>query len=270
MTDNLPLLAFHMHARQRLARAPILAPLLIVVEEGEKQITLDGQALTCPAGHWVALAGRQRVDMLNTPDGQTGQYRAWALGSLDGWQARLHDLFGRQLAHLPKNAANSTFVPDETAKQSFARLLELLPSAQAGTLQAAQAEHAWQGLMLALAMAEQGAALFSLEHRDISESVLQLLRRDLTRDWLAGDIAAHLAMSEATLRRKLAREGQPFSRLLADARMEYALGLVSCSRQPLGEVAAACGYQSPSRFAAAFQRHFGASPRALRQMSAAG
>src|SRR3989338_2106441 len=84
MTDTLPLLAFHVHARRRLARAPILAPLLIVVEEGEKQITLDGQSLTCPAGHWIALAGRQRVDMQNTPDDRTGQYRARAPGSRGG------------------------------------------------------------------------------------------------------------------------------------------------------------------------------------------
>ncbi|MGH8355547.1 MAG: helix-turn-helix domain-containing protein [Pseudomonas sp.] len=270
MTDTLPLLTFHVHERQRLARAPILSPLLIAVKEGEKQVLVDGQPISCPAGHWLALAGRQRLDIVNIPDRQSGHYRAQALGQLDGWQLRLHELFGRQLAGLPKAARACAFVPDQAAKQALARLIELLPGALAGTLQEAQAEHAWQGLMLALAASGQGAALFSLQHRALSEKVVRLLRRDLTRDWQAGEIAAHLAMSAATLRRKLALEGLSFSRLLADARMESALALISCSRQPLGEVAAACGYQSPSRFAAAFQRHFGSSPSALRQMSAAG
>lgn len=124
--------------------------------------------------------------------------------------------------------------------------------------------------MLALAAAGQGGALFSQSHRHTGERVLRLLRSDLSRDWQAGEIAMQRAMSSATLRRKLAAEGLSFSRLRQDARMDQALSLVSCSPQPLGEIAAACGYQSPSRFAAAFQRQFGCAPSTLRQMSTAG
>lgn len=270
MSTPLPILAFHSYQTLRLNRTPILTPLLIVVTEGTKQIRLGERVLTAPAGSWLALPGQQRVEILNQPDPHSGHYHAWALGQLDGWRQRLHELFASQLARLPLPHTAEAFAPTPQARAAFANLLALLPSAELGSLQAAQAEHAWQGLMLALAAAGQGGALFSRYHRHTSERVLQLLRSDLSCDWQAEEIAANLAMSSATLRRKLAAEGWSFSRLRQDARMEQALALVSGSDRAMAEVAAACGYQSPSRFATAFQRQFGCAPSSLRQMSSAG
>lgn len=270
MSNALPLLAIHSYQTQRLRRTPILSPALIVVTEGSKQVRLGEQLLTAPAGSWLVLPGRQRVEILNQPDAHSGRYHAWALGQLDGWRQRLHELFATQLTRLPLQRQAEAFEPSPQARAAFASLLALLPSAELGSLQAARAEHAWQGLMLALAAASQGSALFSLTHRHSGERVLQLLRSDLSRDWQAEEVAMRLAMSSATLRRKLAAEGLSFTRLRQDARMEQALGLVNASQRPLAEVAAACGYQSPSRFATAFQRQFGCSPSSLRQMSNRG
>jgi len=39
---------------------------------------------------------------------------------------------------------------------------------------------------------------------------------------------------------------------------------VQAGRQPLKQVAMACGYQSPSRFAARFRQRFGTLPSELR------
>jgi AraC-like DNA-binding protein len=270
MSSQLPLLAYHSYQTLRLNRTPILAPLLIVVTEGTKQIRLGQRLLTASAGSWLALPGQQRVEIINQPDPHSGHYHAWALGQLDSWRQRLHELFASQLARLPLQSTAEAFEPTVQAREAFAKLLALLPSAELGSLQAAQAEHAWQGLILALAAAGQGGALYSLYRRHTTERVLQLLRSDLSRDWPAAEAAAMLAMSSATLRRKLAGEGTSFSRLRQDARMEQALGLVGGSEQALSEVAAACGYQSPSRFATAFQRQFGCTPSSLRQMSNAG
>lgn len=152
------------------------------------------------------------------------------------------------------------FTPAEGARAAFGKLVQ-------GGLSAAKAEHARQGLMLALAEAGQGGVRFNRRVRQVRERVLGLLRNDLSCDWQAEAVAAHLAMSPATLCRKLAGERITFRRLLQDARMELALYLVNASRHPLGEVAATCGYQSPSRFAAAFLRQFGSAPSTLRQMS---
>lgn len=266
---SLPLLSFHSYAEQRLNRTPILSPLLVSVVEGEKWLRIGEQEWRCPAGSWVALAGQQRVQLINRT-GSCGFYHAWALGQQEGWHQRLYELFGPHLFGLGSSLEAQVFIPADGARVAFGKLLDLLPKATLGGLPAAKAEHAWQGLMLALAEAGQGGVLFNRRVRQVRERVLYLLRNDLSRNWQAEAVAEHLAMSAATLRRKLAGEGISFRRLLQDARMELALGLVSASRQPLGEVAAACGYQSPSRFAAAFLRQFGSAPSTLRQMSESG
>ena len=51
------------------------------------------------------------------------------------------------------------------------------------------------------------------------------------KDWVAGDLARSLAMSEATSRRKLADEGQSFSGILVDVRMKCALTLLHSPKQ---------------------------------------
>lgn len=267
---SLPLLSFHCFQTQRLQRTPIFGPLLIAVTHGEKTLRIGERLWRCPAGSWLALRGPQRVELINQPDTASGTYQAWALGEQDGWLQRLHELYGAQLAGLGSSEPAQLFAPNASALHAFEQLLGLLPKAQAGSLRGARAEHAWQGLMLALAEAGQAGVLFNRRPLHWHERALHLLRGDLSRHWQAEELATHLAMSPATLRRKLASEGISFRRLLQDARMEQALGLVSASSEPLGAIAASCGYQSPSRFAAAFQRHYGMSPSQLRQTRETG
>ncbi len=59
--------------------------------------------------------------------------------------------------------------------------------------------------------------------------------------------------------RKLAAEGRSFRQLLAQVRLSHALNLLQQGLTPL-EVALACGYDSPSRFAARFKQEFGLTP----------
>ncbi len=72
-------------------------------------------------------------------------------------------------------------------------------------------------------------------------------------------------MSEATLRRKLADEGDCLSGILADARLSFALTLLQATTQPVTQIALAVGYQSPSHFTVRFRRRFGFSPSAIRE-----
>lgn len=94
--------------------------------------------------------------------------------------------------------------------------------------------------------------------------VRALLARRLDRDWLASDVAHELAMSERTLRRRLASEEQSFANLLVDARMSWALTLLQASSQPVSDVASAVGDAAPSRFAVRFRQRFGFPPSAIR------
>ena len=75
-----------------------------------------------------------------------------------------------------------------------------------------------------------------------------------------------MAMSEATLRRRLAADGTSFSALLTDLRMTRALGMLQTTDLPVGTIAAEVGYASASRFALRFRDRFGVSPSAIRDL----
>lgn len=82
--------------------------------------------------------------------------------------------------------------------------------------------------------------------------------------WTAAIVARQLHMSEATLRRHLAAEGNSFSSLLADVRMSHALSLLQSTDLPVGNIAHDVGYESASRFATRFRKRFGFAPTAVR------
>lgn len=269
MNPVLPLLGFHLYQRQRLVSVPILSPLLICVEEGQKQLLTGHHTLRAEAGQWLVIPGGQTLDIINQPSSH-GRYRAWSLGQPRDWLQRLLLQYGPQLPPLPWPGNQTCFTPDDASRHALQQLIALRDEEREGRLLAARAEHAWQGLMLALASAGLGAGLFHLPRQDCRAQVLSLLSFDPARHWQAQDIASGLAMSSATLRRRLAACDTSFSQLLAEVRMERALLLLNSQPQPIAHIAAACGYQSPSRFAAAFRQRFGISPAALRNMSADG
>lgn len=61
-------------------------------------------------------------------------------------------------------------------------------------------------------------------------------------------------MSEATLRRRLEKEGLSFLQILIDVRMTRALALLQVTDLSIGQIALEVGYNSPSRFAARLRR----------------
>ena len=117
---------------------------------------------------------------------------------------------------------------------------------------------------MALLQQGQGRSLLLLPTEDARQQLQALFAFDPAHDWTPAVVAQQLAMSEATLRRRLAAASTTFSALLTEARLAHGLQLVMTGRQSLLDVALASGYQSPSRFAAAFRRRFGLTPSALR------
>lgn len=71
-------------------------------------------------------------------------------------------------------------------------------------------------------------------------------------------------MSEATFRRRLADQGQPFNDILIDVRMTAALTLLQVADRPISDIASQVGYESASRFPVRFKKRFGFSPAAVR------
>ena len=72
-------------------------------------------------------------------------------------------------------------------------------------------------------------------------------------------------MSEATLRRKLAKVGTTLTDIIIDVRMTMALFMLQSTDRSITEISFAVGYESPSRFAMRFRSRFGFAPSELRR-----
>ncbi len=255
------LATYHSRRQQRIARVPIWQSQLIAVLEGCKIIHTHSGELICRAGDWLLLPAGQELELVNQPDADSGHYLALALTQDRQWLQRFHALHGHLL--LQAAPGSPVFTPSANSRQALQQLVSMLENADDPMAQAL-AEHGWQGLMLALLQQGQGRSLLLLPSEDARQQLQALFAFDPAHDWTPAVVAQQLAMSEATLRRRLAAVSTTFSALLTEARLAHGLQLVMTGRQSLLEVALASGYQSPSRFAAAFRRRFGLTPSALR------
>lgn len=94
--------------------------------------------------------------------------------------------------------------------------------------------------------------------------VRRLIETDLSRSWRASEVAEHLAMSEPTMRRVLARSGQSFAKIILYTRLEHGLSRLQTTADPISEIALDVGFKTPSHFSDAFRKRFGISPRQIR------
>ena len=91
---------------------------------------------------------------------------------------------------------------------------------------------------------------------------------DPGREWTIRGIAEKLGTSERTLRRHLNNEGDGFTQILREVRLNAGLALLQVGNTSVGEAAYRCGYNSASRFAGLFRERFGVSPSEVLQYTA--
>lgn len=241
----------------RLKEVPVLSPALVVVLDGEKQLFDHRGSRRFGPGCWLALPEGLRLNLANIPDG-SGHYRALVLGfTRDDIRA-----VTERLEALPPAGGDPYTL--RVSSLAWEALLHYLTGPE--TLPETLIAHRRQEILLALALAgEAGSLLLGHEAYPLSERVLALLAAAPAHDWRSSELASRLAMSEATLRRRLAREGRNFQGLLDDVRLGQALALLQAGELSVAEAGARCGFSSPSRFAARFRERFGLAPSAVRQ-----
>lgn len=109
----------------------------------------------------------------------------------------------------------------------------------------------------------------ALERIDDS-GVLARVRAQLER-MLQGDeptlaaVASQLCMSERTLQRRLAAEGQTFRRLLDDTRRDVAQRSLAAGKRNLTELAYLLGFEDSNSFYRSFRRWTGTTPESWRK-----
>lgn len=115
-------------------------------------------------------------------------------------------------------------------------------------------------LELLLQLAEQGIVFPLTEKLSWADKMQALVEQNLSHPWTMREIAHVFHLSESTLKRRLLQENIAFRQWLQALRLDTALALILSSEYSLAEIAYRCGYQSQSRFSAAFKQHFNLLP----------
>ncbi|MFE2142973.1 AraC family transcriptional regulator [Streptomyces sp. NPDC059456] len=110
-----------------------------------------------------------------------------------------------------------------------------------------------------------------LSRPEYAASVSEQVRRALARQLRSsprlpelGEVAARLAVSPATLRRRLRQEGTSFQQLKDHVRRDAAIAGLAESSEPIAELAARLGFSEDTAFHRAFRRWTGTTPGAYR------
>ncbi len=255
-------IAAHVRQGQQLEilRARVELSALILVDRGVKAVKADGRTVRARHG----LSGNQTVDFTNSVvEGRDYEAR---------WM-----LFDNSLIDDPDYAKRAAAIASSGRPLPMVRLLEHVPSTLATAFEAATQVLAAQAtipdaiarLRLLEVMHWLLEAGVVLQRADVDPTTAVRVRSQLAGrldlDWTADRMAGELAMSSATLRRRLAAEGTTFADLVVDARMSSALTLLQATSQSVAGIALLVGYESASRFAIRFRQRFGFAPSAVRQ-----
>lgn len=245
-------------------RIHVQQPSLIIVEKGSKSVRADlGTGVQAQAGQALLLRGNQTLDFTNLLEAGMTYEARWlvfdaALLEDSYYRCQTETLEASKLSQAPvrlipevRNSLRSAYghawhalpggngIPDAVARQ---RVLEVLH---------------W--------LLEDGMALRNTTlTENVSRKVRDLITQSLDYAWTAEGIARELALSEATLRRRLVAEGNTLTDLLVDTRMATALTLLQATTQPVSAIALTVGYESSSRFAIRFRQRFGFAPTSVR------
>ncbi|MGN6667929.1 MAG: AraC family transcriptional regulator [Trinickia sp.] len=117
-------------------------------------------------------------------------------------------------------------------------------------------------------------ASFIVKYRNphsLSARVRAALRARPIADWPGADrLASELRIGEATMRRKLKREGETYQSIKDALRRDMAIAQLQSGRRTIADIAAAVGFAEPSAFHRAFRKWTGARPTDYRPRDARG
>lgn len=257
MTLEQPAVAFTIHQRRQARFDRLLSPIpaILLVQTGHKVVTVGAHRIEASAGMFLALPEHTEMTIENVPvPGRPYEARAIAMGRGE---------FDAAYAAGPRRSRS----PSVSTIEGHAALLRHFERTTRALCGAENVPPSVARLMvhqLVVWLAEEGLVLPPARPPTVSDRVRMLVSDDLPGEWTAGRVGRALAMSEATLRRRLAEDGRTFRDILAEQRMATALSLLQTTTLPVSQIAEAVGYQSASRFAARFRTRFGVPPSDIR------
>jgi AraC-like DNA-binding protein len=231
---------------------------VILLLEGGIEVAGSLQA-TATAGNpsLILIEPRTSLDLIKNPAENGGSFRTVMLeiadDTLTAFQRETTN--DRFFAKQPVQCA----VPNRDVQTSFWAVREGLQETRLSDRRLR-----YRLLDLLSALTERGHGFAPLTSNTTSDQLREVLGETPDRHWTARDASAELAMSEATLRRRLAKEHARFDEILLDVRMHHAMALLQSTNWSVPQIAQACGYRSRARFSDRFRDRFGQTPSTIR------
>jgi AraC-like DNA-binding protein len=253
-----PTLSFVTDEAERITGLACPETSIIAVVEGRKTLWRAGREWDCPAGTAVILPRGWTGDIVNIPDARSGFYRAVVLIFSD-------DLL-RELAARPRPASTAPldgdhhFAPIEGLVGET--LLHALEGLASPSVPQSVADH--RVGEMALLLFERGLLDVASSAGAVAPRLRAMVRAQPDEPLSLAEAAERLGLSPATVKRRLAAEGQSFSALVSAERMALAQALIARTGASLTDIAGACGYRSRSKFSKRFRAVTGMSPDDLR------
>lgn len=251
------LLLFEVGRQQRVRQMPFRRTTLIRVLCGSKEVWFQETMQRFGPGQMLLVPAGATLDLGNTPD-DSGSYRALILQLAPELLQRLAQAYPEMMHALLQAAPGP-----QLGGAASVMLDQALHGLLAADCSAAVRLHAALGVLLALVEDGYGHPLLGRE-RCMVDRVHELVELQPDHRWTAAELAQRLAVSVATLHRQLRSAGKPFGAIVQEVRLSHGLNLVLTTARPIADIAAACGYASPSRFSVRFRQRFGAAPSELR------
>lgn len=253
--QGLPFSVYSSVTDQHLLNVPIVKPLLICILGGEKRLGDHAQPNTsdtlCAVGDFIFLSNMPNINMRNIS--QETEYFALLIG----FEFEDFAIFKKRPA---QTKSFFTGKLDDLLVQTLEQFIDWSPSAPEALWHTRRQEL----LLLLYHMGHKQVSAIA-EPPSLSHKVEMLIGSNIQVDSSSESIAKQLAMSDSTLRRKLALENTHFQTIKDRVKLGHGLHLLQTSGLPIGLIAEQCGYQSPSRFTDKFKSLFGLTPSELRK-----
>ncbi|NIF82524.1 helix-turn-helix transcriptional regulator [Comamonas sp. Tr-654] len=233
---------------------------LLLIASGRLDLDCGVDRISVDAGAALLLVEANAcADLIKTPGGTEQRFRSIFLTL----SPELLEAFRRGRATGPESsqaAASFRSIPlDADLGSSLEHVL-----AGAAAPQFSDERLRYRAMDLLAALAERGFAFRPLMSQRMSGRLRALVSEAPHQHWTAQTAGKALAVSEATLHRRLAGECARFEDVLIDVRMHHAMMLMQTTSLSVPEIAQACGYRSRARFAERFRARFGYPPSAVR------
>jgi AraC-like DNA-binding protein len=229
-------------------------PIIVVVLQGIKTIYLDEREYIFQPGELFFIPAAIALDVVNQPDTNSHSYIALVLELGDNLIARIRQAYPELVNDLDSEKSSQIELDlplTSQLAQSFIYLVQTVVN-NATENSSYLHEHRLMEVFLLLLQSNRRSQFLKIIYPDFLTYVTNLIGRDLSLSWSAAQVAQELDISVSTLKRKLKYHNLTFRQILTQARMQKGMRLLQENKYAISEIALACGYESPSRFAARF------------------